>query len=57
MVRIASGEMLGKDQPIILHMIDLPHASAALRGVAMEINDCAFPLVHGIVATEDQSIV
>ena len=52
-VRIASGEMLGKDQPVILHLIDLPFASAALKGVAMEINDCAFPLVAGIVATED----
>ena len=40
-----------------MHLIDLPVASNALKGVAMEINDCAFPLVHGIVATEDQTIV
>jgi malate dehydrogenase len=52
-VRIASGEMLGKDQPVILHLIDLPVAADALKGVEMEIRDCAFPLVHGIVATED----
>lgn len=45
--------MLGKDQPVILHLIDLPVATSALNGVAMEIRDCAFPLVAGIVATDD----
>ena len=45
--RIASGEMLGKDQPVILQMLELPmeKAQAALKGVMMELDDCAFPLV------------
>jgi len=45
--RIASGEMLGKDQPVILQMLELPldKAQAALRGVMMELEDCAFPLL------------
>ena len=53
--RIASGEMLGRDQPVILQMLELPvdKAQAALKGVMMEIEDCAFPLVHGMVGTSD----
>jgi hypothetical protein len=51
--RIASGEMLGPNQPVILHLIDLPFAMAALNGVVMEVQDCAFPLVKGIVATDN----
>ncbi|MFU8815131.1 MAG: malate dehydrogenase [Pseudomonadales bacterium] len=51
--RIASGEMLGKDQPVILQLLEIPPALDALRGVVMELEDCAFPLVHGIVATAD----
>ncbi len=50
--RIAAGEMLGRDQPVILQMLELPldKAQAALRGVMMEIEDCAFPLVAGMTA-------
>jgi malate dehydrogenase len=51
--RIASGEMLGKDQPVILQLLEIPPAMDAVRGVVMEIEDCAFPLVAGIVATDD----
>jgi len=50
--RIASGEMLGYDQPVIL-LLELPVALKSLEGVVMELNDCAFPLVSGIVATDD----
>jgi malate dehydrogenase len=53
--RIASGEMLGKDQPVILQMLELPmeKAQAALKGVMMELEDCAFPLLSGMVGTDD----
>lgn len=51
--RIASGEMLGKDQPVILHLLELTPALKALEGVSMELNDCAFPLLRGIVQTDD----
>ncbi|WP_374421329.1 malate dehydrogenase [Chromobacterium sp.] len=51
--RIASGEMLGKDQPVILQLLDLPQAQTALKGVMMELEDCAFPLLAGMVATDD----
>ncbi len=51
--RIASGEMLGKDQPVILQLLEIPPALGALQGVIMEIEDCAFPLVQGFVATSD----
>lgn len=53
--RIASGEMFGKDQPVILHMIEIPDEKAmkALEGVAMELDDCAFPLLQGMVLTSD----
>ena len=51
--RIASGAMLGPDQPVILQLLEIPPAMNALRGVIMEIDDCAFPLVQGIVATDD----
>ncbi|MEQ8857100.1 MAG: malate dehydrogenase [Pseudomonadales bacterium] len=54
--RIASGEMLGKDQPVILQLLEIPPAMNAVRGVVMEIEDCAFPLVHGIVATDDADV-
>ena len=45
--------MLGYDQPVILHLIDIPQAQKALKGVAMELGDCAFPLLQGIVCTDD----
>ena len=51
--RIASGEMLGPDQPVILQLLEIPPALPALNGVVMEIDDCAYPLVHDIVATSD----
>ena len=51
--RIAAGNMLGPDQPVILHLLEIPPAMNALQGVVMELNDCAYPLLHGIVATDD----
>ncbi|MGQ9511033.1 MAG: malate dehydrogenase [Thermaceae bacterium] len=51
--RIAAGEMLGKDQPVILHLLEIPQALSALEGVVMELEDCAFPLLRGILATDD----
>jgi malate/lactate dehydrogenase len=45
--------MLGHDQPVILHLIDIPQAQKALSGVAMELGDCAFPLLKEIVCTDD----
>jgi malate dehydrogenase len=56
--RIASGEMLGKDQPVILQLLELPmeKAQAALKGVMMELDDCAFPLLAGIVGTDDAEV-
>ncbi|MCX6140983.1 MAG: malate dehydrogenase [Candidatus Kapabacteria bacterium] len=54
--RIASGEMLGKDQPVILQLLELTPALQALRGVAMELDDCAFPLLHGIVQSDDPMV-
>ena len=54
--RIASGEMLGKDQPVILQLLDLPQAQQAVKGVMMELDDCAFPLLAGMVATDDPNV-
>lgn len=56
--RIASGEMLGKDQPVILQLLEIPDEKAqnALKGVIMELDDCAFPLLAGIVATGDPEV-
>jgi malate dehydrogenase len=51
--RIASGQMLGDDQPVILQLLDITPALDALRGVVMELEDCAFPLLDGIVMTDD----
>jgi len=51
--RIAGGAMFGPDQPVILHLIEIPPALDALGGVVMELNDCAFPLLAGTVATAD----
>jgi malate dehydrogenase len=51
--RIASGQMLGEDQPVVLQLLDITPALDALRGVAMELEDCAFPLLEGIVQTDD----
>jgi malate dehydrogenase len=54
--QIASGNMLGKDQPVILQLIEIPPAMAALEGVVMELEDCAFPLVKGIIASSDVNV-
>jgi malate dehydrogenase len=56
--RIAAGEMLGHDQPIILQLLEIPDEKAqkALEGVIMELDDCAFPLLHSIVATADPKV-
>src|SRR5262245_32134001 len=56
--RIASGEMLGKDQPVILQLLEIPDEKAqkALKGVMMELDDCAFPLLHGMVPASDPMV-
>ncbi|AJC21932.1 malate dehydrogenase [Pandoraea pulmonicola] len=54
--RIANGDMLGKDQPVILQLLDLPQAQAAVKGVVMELEDCAFPLLAGVVVTDDPKV-
>lgn len=54
--RIASGSMLGPDQPVILHLLEITPALGALQGVVMELNDCAFPLLHGVVTTDDPNV-
>ena len=54
--RIASGAMLGDDQPVILQLLEIPPAMDAVNGVIMEIDDCAFPLVAGISATSDADV-
>ena len=56
--RIASGEMLGKDQPVILQLLEVPFEKAqqALKGVMMELDDCAFPLLAGMIGTDDPNV-
>jgi malate dehydrogenase len=56
--RIASGEMLGKTQPVILQLLEIPDEKAqkALKGVMMELDDCAFPLLHGMIAASDPMV-
>lgn len=54
--RIASGAMLGEDQPVILQLLDITPAMEALEGVRMELDDCAFPLLAGIVCTDDPNV-
>ncbi|WFF38215.1 malate dehydrogenase [Moraxella nasibovis] len=56
--RIASGEMLGKDQPVILQLLEIPNEKAqqALQGVIMELDDCAFPLLHDVIGTDDPNV-
>ncbi len=51
--RLAAGELLGPDQPIILHLLEITPALDALKGVVMELNDCAYPLLHKVVVTDD----
>jgi malate dehydrogenase len=54
--RIASGEMLGPDQPVILQLLEITPALDALKGVVMELDDCAFPLLAGAVQTDDANV-
>lgn len=54
--RVASGDMLGKDQPVILQLLDIPQGMEKLQGTVMEVDDCAFPLVQEIVATDDPNL-
>ncbi|WP_395376537.1 malate dehydrogenase [Marinicella sp. W31] len=54
--RIAAGNMLGPDQPVILQLLEIPPAMDAVKGVVMELEDCAFPLLHGVVATDDANV-
>src|SRR4051794_8024924 len=54
--RIASGSMLGRDQPVILQLLEITPALGALQGVCMELEDCAFPLLHGMVPTDDADV-
>jgi len=54
--RIASGDMLGHDQPVILQLLEIPPAMEALQGTVMEIEDGAFPLVHDIVASDEPEV-
>lgn len=51
--RIAAGDMLGKDQPVILQLLDIPQSVPSLKGVVMELEDCAFPLLAGVTVTDD----
>lgn len=54
--RIASGQMLGQDQPVVLQLLEIPPALPALNGVVMELDDCAFPTLAGVVATDDPNV-
>lgn len=54
--RIANGDLLGKDQPVHLSLLDLPQAQNAVRGVVMELEDCAFPLLAGFTVTDDPKV-
>ena len=54
--RIASGQMLGTDQPVVLQLLEIPPALPALNGVVMELDDCAFPTLAGLVATDDPNV-
>ena len=54
--RIASGDLLGNDRPLVLHLLEITPALGALQGVVMELSDCAFPLLQDVVATDDASL-
>lgn len=54
--RIASGQLLGSDQPVILQLLEIPPAMEALSGVVMELDDCAFDLVQGVIATDNPDV-
>ena len=54
--RIASGAMLGQDQPVVLQLLEITPAMGALEGVVMELNDCAFPLLKDVVISDDPEV-
>jgi malate dehydrogenase len=54
--RVASGEMFGPEQPVILRLLEIPQALSSLNGVGMELEDCALPLLHDVVLTDDPTI-
>ncbi|MGH8495444.1 MAG: malate dehydrogenase [Gammaproteobacteria bacterium] len=54
--RIASGQLLGPDQPVVLHLLEIPQALGALEGVVMELRDCAFLTLHDVVATDNPDV-
>ncbi|WP_340123277.1 malate dehydrogenase [Methylobacter svalbardensis] len=54
--RLAAGALLGPDQPVVLHLLEIPQAMSALQGVVMELKDCAFPLLHRIEVTDDPKV-
>ena len=54
--RIASGALLGPDQPVILQLLEITPALGALQGVVMELDDCAFPLLAGVVTSDDANV-
>ena len=54
--RIAAGDMLGKDQPVILQLLEIPPAMGAVKGVVMELMDCAFPLLAGVETSDDPNV-
>lgn len=54
--RIAAGDMLGANQPIILQLLEIPPAMGAVQGVVMELEDCAFPLLHSVIASDDPNV-
>lgn len=54
--RIANGDLFGPDQPVVLQLLEIPPAMKALEGVAMELDDCAFPLLSGMVLTDDPNV-
>ncbi|MEO7320832.1 MAG: malate dehydrogenase, partial [Nitrosospira sp.] len=54
--RVAAGDMLGENQPVILQLLDIPQLLPSLNGVVMELEDCAFPLLAGVVATDDPKV-
>ena len=54
--RIANGDMLGKDQPVILQLLDITPSIPAVKGVVMELDDCAFPLLAGVTISDDPNV-
>ena len=54
--RIAAGAMLGKEQPIILQLLDLPQAQKSLHGVKLELQDCGFPVLEDVIITDNPEV-